>query len=279
MLKFPIHSKVLAALIAIAQNIGATMKEGDEDDDDDDEGGGASDEELAIQARRMLEKKGGSAEALAITLMTDNRKARAKARKANERVRELEKLVPKDGQVVVTKAESELLTKYKEHGTPDEVKTKIEKGVTLEKTVAETTRGAAIAEAATVAKLNGKLLAKLADPTRENFIVELRDETKDGKTVKVPFARKNEANAPFKPLADFAKNDLAEYYPALIAAGGGAGGSSGTTTTTNTEVVEQLPSGTAPASGMVDKFIENRNKTAAARPNPLAPPQAQPAKT
>jgi hypothetical protein len=271
------RNPLLASMAAIALKYGVQMKEGEDDDDDDDEGG-LSASELEAQVARLLEKQGGNSTALAMHLLTDNRKLRVKNRKANDRAEAAEGKVPKDGQVVVSKEDAEALTTYKTFGKPDEVKTKIEKGVTLEATNVERERAEGIASAAKLAQIpQGTLLGKLADPKRENFVIELRDEVKEGKSIKVPFARKNEDKAAWMPLLDFVNKELVEYKPALFAKGDSNGSTENTTT--HTAVPDQSASGTAPASGTVDKFIKSRNEAAAARPNPLAPPASVKAAT
>lgn len=268
--RYQFRNPLLASMAAIALKYGSKMKEGDEDDDDDDEGG-LSASELEAQVARLLEKQGGNSTALAMHLLTDNRKLRVKNRKANDRAADAEAKVPKDGQVVVSKEDAEALTTYKTFGKPEEVKTKIEKGVTLEASNVERERAEGIASAAKLAQIpQGTLLGKLADPKRENFVIELRDEVKEGKSIKVPFARKNEDKAAWMPLLDFVNKELSEYKPALFAKGESNGSTENTTT--HTAVPDQSASGTAPASGTVDKFIQSRNAAAAARPNPLAPP-------
>jgi hypothetical protein len=276
---FLFRSPLLASMAAIARKYGVTMKD-DPDDDDEEEGGGLSEAELESQVARLLEKQGGNSTALAMHLLTDNRKLRVKNRKANERATAAEGKVPKDGQVVVSKEDADALTTYKTFGKPDEVKTKIEKGVTLEQSNVERERAESIASAAKLAQIpQGTLLGKLADPKRENFVIELRDEVKEGKTVKVPFAKKNEDKAAWMPLTEFVNKELAEYKPALFAKSEGNGAAGTSDTTTHTALPDQIPSGTAPASGVVDKFLKARNDAASARPNPLAPPASVKATT
>lgn len=269
---FQFHNPLLASMAAIARKYGSTMKD-DDDDEDDEEEGGLSQSDLEAQVARLLEKQGGNSTALAMHLLTDNRKLRVKNRKANDRASAAEGKVPKDGQVVVSKEDNDALTAYKLLGKPEEVKTKIEKGATLEASNVERDRAEGIASAAKLAQIpQGTLLGKLADPKRENFVIELRDEVKEGKTVKVPFAKKNEDKAAWMPLLDFVNKELAEYKPALFAKSDAAAAGS-ENTTTHTAVPDQTTAGTAPTAGTtVDKFIQQRNAAAAARPNPLAPP-------
>lgn len=286
LLKFPFHSASLIALAALARTIDARMEDDPDDDDDDetddDKGGrGRSESELAQQVRRMIEKRGGGEQggnAVALMLLNENAKVRGKLRDARTALKTAKEKGPKDDQVLVSKADGEALIEYKKYGKPEEVKTKVEKGVTLEAEKKQRDGDEIVTTAATLAKLNGKLLAKLARPDRENFIIEVRDEVKEGKTVKVPYARANKEGSAFKPLEEFAKTDLAEYHPALVAKG--ADGSSTTSNGTDavfTPLPEQTPTGTAPGSGdRVSQFIDTRNKAATARPNPLNP---QPAKT
>lgn len=278
-----------AALAALARKYRAKMKDGDDDDDDDDDGDGGgssrgrrSQNELTAQLLRLIEKRGGGesgAQAVALKLLDDNEKARDGRRKFKERAEAAEAKIPKEGEVVLSKEDAASFELYKALGKPDEVKKKIEDGTTAATTLSERDRQSAIAEAATLAQIpNAKLLAKLADPKKENFIVELRDEIREGKSVKVPFARKNEDKAAFMPLMDFAKKELVDYMPALLAKGEGGNGASSQPVTT--PFPDQTTTGTAPVAGeaKVKQFIEDRNKGAAARPNPLNPtPAAAPA--
>lgn len=273
-----------AELARIAMKHGSKMEAEDDDDEDEDRGsssGRRSTNELTAQLLRLIEKRGGGesgAQAVALKLLDDNEKARDGRRKWKERAEAAEGKIPKEGQVVLSKEDAASFELYKVLGKPDEVKKKVEEGATAATTLKDRDTAETIANAASLAQIpNGKLLAKLAGPTRENFIIELRDEVREGKAVKAPFARKNEANSAFMPLADFAKKELAEYMPALLAKGEGTNGSSSQQQTTFTATPEQTTTGTAPtAGGVVDTFISTRNKAAAARPNPLAPPAPAP---
>jgi hypothetical protein len=291
---YPMHSRgnpLVAEMARIARKYGVTMKEGDPDPDDDDDEedddrssrGRRSQTELMSQLVGMIDKRGGGesgAKAIALKLLDDNEKARDGRRKWKDRATAAEAKIPKEGEVILKKEDAAAFELYKVLGKPDEVKKKMEEGTTAATTLSERDRQSAIAEAATLAQIpNAKLLAKLADPKKENFIVELRDEVREGKNVKVPFARKNEDKAAFMPLMDFAKKELGDYMPALLAKGEGGNGA-GSQTVTTTQYPEQTTTGTAPvAGGKVEQFIENRNKGAAARPNPLVPTPAPAAKT
>lgn len=260
-------------------------KDDDDDEADEDRGhrGRRSESELAAQVRTLIERRGGGesgAQAVALKLLDDNEKARAGRAKWRERAEKAEALIPKADEVVVKKTDADAFVKYKELGTPEEVKAKVEKGVTLEAATKQREQSEAVTASAPLAGLkNGKLLAKLARADRENFVVELRDEKRDGKDVKVPFAKKNEANAAFKPLAEFAKTELADYLPALMvgeegAAGGSAGSNGAASTSSFVPFVEQSAASTAPAKAAVDKAIEQQHASAAAKTNPLRPAAA-----
>lgn len=280
---FKFHSTRLAIIAAIAAAGGFTMKEADDDDEDDDDDGDRghrgrrSQTELMEQLVGMIDKRGGGesgAKAIALKLLDDNEKARNSKRIWKEKALELQKTAPKEGQVVLSKEDAAAYEEFKKLGTPAEVKTKVESAAALATEKATREKGDTVAKGAELAKLNPKLLARLAE--KEGFVVELRDEKVDGKDVKVPYARKNEEKAATLPLAQFVDKELADYKPALLAKGDGTAASSEQQSHA-TPYIEQSSTGTAPASGKVDAFIKSRNEQAAARPNPLAPPAPKPA--
>lgn len=240
---------------------------------------GKSEQELAEQVRRLVEQKGGDAQAVSLMLLNDNQKARERARKAEERAEAAEKKIPKEGSVVITKEEAADFEAYKALGKPAEVKTTVEKAKTLETEKQEREKSEGFTKAAEAIGYNGKVLADLA--LKNDLIIETVDEQQNGKTVKVPYARKNEDKAVRLPLADFMKKEFADYLPALTAKGGGNNsGTAGTGATSTTQYPEQGPTGgTAPKGELADKFLADRNKRAAEKVNPLNPQKPAAAST
>lgn len=277
-------------MAAIAIKYAVTMADDDDDDDEDSgsgNGGGSrrSNEEIADQVARLIQKKGGGeqgANAVALMLLNENRDLREKRRVDKTTIRDLKGKIPKEDQVVIPKTDHADFEKFKALGKPDEVKTKLEKGAALENEKTQREGDQKVIEAATHGGLqNGALLAKLARADRENFLVEVKEEQHNGQTRKVAYARANKEGSVLKPLAEFAKTDLKDYYPALIAKGDSQGSGSGSSSTggqgtsTFTPFVDQnSASGTAQGgTKSVDDFIAKRNEAAANRPNPLAPPK------
>ncbi len=186
-----------------------------------------------------------------------------------QEIDDLSAKLPKDGQVAVSKEDAEALTLYKAFGTPAEVKVKVDKSGELETKLTDKDREEVVRAAA---KAAGYSETVLLDQVRSRGLtMEMRDQTVDGKTVKVPFVKGSAKDAAFEPLATLVDRDLKEYLPALKASGD-------TTPTTETLTGVPFPAqssdGTAVKGDAADQFLAKRNERAAARPNPLAPPVA-----
>lgn len=237
-------------------------------------------------------------------LLTDQRRARIRLRELDgvnappnetiarltadhaEEVRELEEAladatgkIPKDGSVVVPKADADELVEWRKIGTkPADVAATVKKAGELEAKV-----GAA--ETATNAKTaadflkwpNSEALAGVISDKK--LVLELRDETVEGKTIKVPYVKGSEENATFSKLSEFAEKNLVAYLPAFKAAPASTGtpGSTSTAPHGGTIFNPQVPAGgTAPSSGgIADDVLAKRNQRATSVGNALRPAAAK----
>lgn len=235
------------------------------------------------EAAKRFIARFASAEEAVRRLMVDNYRQREKLRTGSpsdngDSSRELEDLqtendallskIPKDGQVVVSKEDAEALTKYKALGTPEEVKTKVDKSGELETKLTDKDREEVVR---TAAKAAGFSETVLLDQVRSRGLtVEMRDQTADGKTVKVAFVKTSAKDAAFEPLTTMVERDLKDYLLALKA----SGPASTTPVQTGVPFPVQSSSGSAAQGDAADQFLARRNERAAARPNPLASPVA-----
>jgi hypothetical protein len=183
----------------------------------------------ARNLQSLLDKKNGDAGALAAQLLTENNEARETIRTQRA---DLQKLQVPDGGVVLTKEQAAAWAEYQTHGTPAEVKTKIDTGAeaigerdTLKQEKALTS----VAEAA------GYKPRVLGDRlTADKLTPEVREIDQEGKKVKVVYV-KGEDNKEHL-LSDYAKAHWEDYLPALTAQGSG-------TSDQQQQVVTRVPLG------------------------------------
>ncbi len=145
-------------------------------------------------------------------LEKDNKDQRDELRVAKE-------AMPKEGEVTVTKARGESLTKYEALGKPDDVKSLLEKGVTAATALAATTRRSAaamFAKLAGLAEVAVDALVAIPDLSEATF------EVKKGK-VKDKAGKEVETDLPYMTLAgvdgaageSLLFTDAQERFPAL----------------------------------------------------------------
>lgn len=216
-------------------------------DTDDSGGGGTTDtpatpsptsaEERLAQAFANLANRQGGTDAAGVLLLQENRGYREQIRTLEQQVRDLEGRVPGDDAVVLSGDDATRWQAYQELGAPDEIRQQREEYQTLQ-------RRQLLGEAATAAGFKAPVLERLAD----GLTVELRDVQQDGQTVRRPFVVPEEGDA--VALPDYARQNWADFLPALTAEPGGSQGRS---------FISQTPagSGTKPAN-VAEQVIQKR---------------------
>jgi len=159
-----------------------------------------------------------------------------------QRIRSLEadlatagKIAPKEGQRVLSKEEAEELEAYRALGKPGEVKTKVDElQGKLSKIEQDQQVGAAM-EA--VGYKNPTILNDLV--VARGLKLELREETKDGKQVKIPYVKAGDKDS--VPLTQYVESEAKDYLVPL----------KGTTTSENSDARGgiRFPASTGGSSG------------------------------
>jgi hypothetical protein len=242
---------------------------------------------------RLVHRYGSEAEALRV-LAGENFDFREREREREQEIEDLKTKQVPDGAVVLTGDDAKAFTAIKATGVAlDKVAERVKLAGDLEGKQAATERRTSQDAAAKALKWNPDVLAPLLD-TRK-LVIELRDvvvkeQGKADRTAKVPYVREDKQGASWERLDELVTRDesLKNFLPALqkvpasgtqgtngdSAAGSSSSGSAASTTSSSDTIFPftQTPSqgGGSDSSGdAVDKFVTARNKSAAARTNPL----------
>ncbi len=240
---------------------------GNDDDEDtgrdrsrsnrDNNGGGSSSGGIDVaQAIERISARYGN-DVAAVTEMA----ARERARKESE-IRDLKRRlraarVPEGG-VVLSADEAKVWEKVKALGEPDAIAKKIADGAEAIQRLASIEREREDAEVAELAGYNAAVLTRLRES--EGFAVEVRTVKQDGKTVRVPYARKTGSDGKptgdAVPLTEYAEEHLTLFMPALAAVSDGSanGDSSTASGTTSAASGSTTGTGTTQQTGAPRKF-------------------------
>ena len=120
--------------------------------------------------------------------------------------------LPPEGSVILKGAEKDRWEAYSALGKPDDLKAALADRDTLTADKAKRDRTDSIKAAAGVTGYKASVLERL---TPDGVTYTVRDETKDGQTVKVAYAKDGEGAE--TPLTDFVTKDFADFLPALTA--------------------------------------------------------------
>lgn len=241
-------------------------------DDDDGNGNGRDENGRGDRSRSPSSGAGGIDVATAVERISarygadvariTEMAARERARKEAD-IRELKRRLRAsrvtEGAVVLTPDEAKVWEKVKALGEPSEIEKRIADGQAATERLTAMERERADAEVAALASYNPELLARLRKS--EGFVLEVREVKHDGKTQRVPYARKTgEDGTPTgdaMPLTEYAEKHLTLYLPALVAQQDGNGApASGSTSANGT--------GT-PATGAPKRFPATTSGTANGR--------------
>jgi len=139
-----------------------------------------------------------------------------------QRIRSLEadlatvgKIAPKEGQRVLSKEEAEELEAYRALGKPGDVKTKVDE---LQGKLNKIEHDRQIGEAmSAVGYKNPTILNDLV--VARGLKLELKDETKDGKSVKIPYVKVGDKDS--VPLTQYVESEAKDYLVPLKGATAG----------------------------------------------------------
>jgi hypothetical protein len=155
--------------------------------------------------QKALAKHQGDAMALATFLFSDNYDLREKNRKLKEQI-------PAEGQMVISKSESEKLETYKALGKPDELKTRLEAHATMETENAELKRDGQLRDVAQEAGWKVSVLKDRDKATGSKLEYFFKEEGEQKK--KVPYVKTEQGEV---SLEKYATENWADYLPALKA--------------------------------------------------------------
>lgn len=227
-----------------------------------------SEAKFAVQ----LAQCGGSHEVLANKLWREALTNRQRHSITKQELDALKARMP-EGSLVLVGEDVTNFNAFKALGKPAEVKAKLDNEAKLQGELATAKRREVRGAAAKAHGFNAAVLSDRLDLSQ--FDVEMREVTDGGTKKQVAHVRKaGDDKAVWEPLPIVAERDWKDYLPALKASSGEGGTSAGTTTAI------EFPnngagSGSSQGGSVVDRFIANRDKSNAARPNPLGAKGAQ----
>lgn len=187
-------------------------------------------------------------------LYSDNYNLREKNRTLKEQVKDLEGKTPKDGGVILSKAEADLLESYKAVGDVETVKTALGERDQLKGELGVLRKDGVLRDVAEAAGFKLPVLKTLAGDLQ----FEIKEIDQDGKKVRTAFVKNGDGE---KPVADYAKEKWADFLPALTAQPPQSGG---------TPFPSQSAGGPPSASSVLADFKKKSQEQRAAQPNPLA---------
>lgn len=187
-------------------------------------------------------------------LYGENYGYREKNRALKDQVKELEGKTPKDGAVILTKAEAELLESYKALGDVDTLKTALGERDQFKGELGALQKENVLRDVADAAGFKLPVLKTLAGDLQ----FEIKEVEQDGKKVRTPFVKNGDGE---KAIADYAKEHWADFLPALQSQPAQPAG--------GTPFPAQAAGSPAPASVLTD-FKKRSQEARAGAPNPLA---------
>jgi hypothetical protein len=203
---------------------------------------------------------------------------RDELRDAETEIDRMSERLPKPDEVVVKKADSDELAKYRALGPVADLEKAKKDATELREKVEKSDRLSVAETAAEALKLPVVPFKTLVADI--GLVIEMRDETIDSKVQKVPYVKRasDAKDAPFVKLSEWLKTN--PVYAAGLRAQSNGGDQFVQTEgaglpTAGFEMPASSSTDTAPQSGGVaEKFIADREKAGAARGNPLRPAQA-----
>jgi hypothetical protein len=204
----------------------------------------------------LLDRHQGNAMGVIATLLSENHGYR-------ERNRQLQGQLPAQGAVVLTSEQATQWTAYQALGAPDALTTQLQGATTAQAELARLQRERMVASAAEAAGYKASVLSQL--PGADKLTFEVREAEVDGKKVKNVIVKDGDKET---PLADHAKNQWADFLPALQAQ------QTQTQTPPAGTTFPRQDAGGNPPANTVDAYAQRYQAQRDAAPSPFAPKQA-----
>lgn len=185
-------------------------------------------------------------------LYGDNYSLREKNRGLKEQVKDLEGRAPKEGAVVLTKAEADLLEAYKAVGEIEALKTLQGERDQYKGELGALRKESVLRDVAETAGFKLPVLKTLAG----DLEFEIKEVERDGKKVRTPFVKSGDGE---KAVADYAKEVWPDFLPALQSQ----------PAQTGTPYPTQSAGGPTPPPSVLADFKQRSQAARAAAPNPL----------
>ena len=152
--------------------------------------------------KTLLEKHNSDAMAVAAMLYQDNYTARERARQLQIELDAVKTKIPAEGTAVIPGERAKLLEAYEALGKPEQL-------AQLQGELTGMRKAQLLEKAAAAHGYKSKVLERLAS----DATIEMREIEKDGKKQPVAFVLEDGGKA--TPLPDYAKDNWADYLPAL----------------------------------------------------------------
>jgi len=152
-----------------------------------------------------LKAKHGSAEAALQVLAMKLDQVEGDNASYRQQLKDVKSKLPAEGSVVLTGEQAATWQAYQELGKPDELKQ-------LQGSYTKLQRDAIFQEAAAAHGYKAAVLGQL--PGIGDYTIEVREQDKDGKKVKVAIAKNGEGQE--RPLPDLLQEKWADFAPALV---------------------------------------------------------------
>lgn len=165
--------------------------------------GGSGGDDVLRGLQNLLGKHNDNANDVAKLLYTDNYELR-------DQIRTLKEQLPPAGAIVLAGDDVAAWEAYRALGAPDALTTALEEKDQAQGELATLRRASVLREAAEATGYNANVLTNL---DREALAYELREQTQDGKTVKIAYVKDGEGDA--VPLSQYAEQHWTDFLPAL----------------------------------------------------------------
>lgn len=226
---------------------------------------GGGDKDAAFQ--RLLDRYKNDAMALAEKLFSENFTHRGQIRQLEQQLTEARGKAPAEGAVVLAPADAAVWAAYQALGKPGELKQGLEERTQLQGKLTGMERDTLLRSVADVVGYKPSVLANLERIARsegKTLGFEVKDQTVEGKPVRVAYVKDGDAQT---PLADYAQTHWADFMPALVAQstqGGGAPPPTGVR-----YPAQHAGGGAGGKTDLVNDFLQKQEASRAAAKNPL----------
>lgn len=225
---------------------------------------GGGDKDAAFQ--RLLDRYKNDAMALAEKLYGENYAHREQIRQLERNLTEAQGKAPAEGAVILAPADAAVWAAYQALGKPDELRQGLEERTQLQGKLTGMERETLLRSVADVVGYKPSVLANLERIARaegRTLGFEVKEQTVDGKPVRVAYVKDGDAQT---PLADYAQTHWADFMPALSAqsAQGGSAPPAGVR-----YPAQHAGGGAGGKVDLVNEFLQKQETSRAAAKNPL----------